>query len=494
MWGGNMDISLETLINTVSRYNLYGIDKIKKAYEYAKIKHTGQYRESGEEYITHPLAVAIILARLNADTDTICAGLLHDVIEDTNTTQEDIAAEFGQSVATLVMGVTNLTKLSISDKNRLDIANLRKLMLGMARDVRILIIKLADRLHNMMTLQYKKNPLKQQKKSLETLDIYVPIAENLGLYNVKTDLEDKCFMFLKPDEYKRTSEKRDNYLRATASLVQEVSEKVSTILTSSEIPNTIKFRLKSVYGIYKSKGNLEDIHDLLAFKIILDNIEDCYLSLRYIHGEYKPISGCFHDYIACPKPNHYQGLHTTVLSPDSRLMQMQMKTAQMEKVGEYGITDYWHGDDETGFKRMQDALEAEYPFFKSVIEANKLANSNAEFINLIKSEIFAEKVSVLTKEGKIIDDLTKGSTVVDFAYRIHSEIGNHMIVAIVNGKPVSFDYQLKDNDQVRIITDEFAEGPTKEWLEFAKTARARKKIREFLNKQKRNGQSRTRSL
>lgn len=494
MWGGNMDISLETLINTVSRYNLYGTDKIKKAYEYAKIKHTGQYRESGEEYITHPLAVAIILARLNADTDTICAGLLHDVIEDTNTTQEDIAAEFGQSVATLVMGVTNLTKLSISDKNRLDIANLRKLMLGMARDVRILIIKLADRLHNMMTLQYKKNPLKQQKKSLETLDIYVPIAENLGLYNVKTDLEDKCFMFLKPDEYKRTSEKRDNYLRATASLVQEVSEKVNTILTSSEIPNTIKFRLKSVYGIYKSKGNIEDIHDLLAFKIILDNIEDCYLSLRYIHDEYKPISGYFHDYIACPKPNHYQGLHTTVLSPDSRLMQMQMKTAQMEKVGEYGITDYWHGDDETGFKRMQDALEAEYPFFKSVIEANKLANSNAEFINLIKSEIFAEKVSVLTKEGKIIDDLTKGSTVVDFAYRIHSEIGNNMIVAIVNGKPVSFDYQLKDNDQVRIITDEFAEGPTKEWLEFAKTARARKKIREFLNKQKRNGQSRTRSL
>lgn len=489
-----MEVSLELLKNTVARYNLAGLEKICKAYDYAKQKHSGQYRESGEEYITHPLAVAIILAKLNADTDTICSGLLHDVIEDTNTTREDIVAEFGESVATLVMGVTNLTKMSIANKISLDNANLRKLILGMTKDIRILIIKLADRLHNMMTLQYKKNPSKQQKKSLETLDIYVPMAENLGLYDIKTELEDKCFMFLKPDEYQSVNDKRCKYLHDTGKLVQEVTESVNRILTSNEIPNTVKFRLKSVYGIYRSKGNLEDIHDLLAFKIILDDIDDCYLSLRHIHQEYKPFPSYFHDYIASPKPNHYQALHTTVLGPESRLLQMQMKTAKMEKVAKYGITDYWHGDADDGFKQMQDALKNEYPFFKSVIEANKMADSNVEFVNLIKSEIFAEKVKVLTMDGKEIDDLAKGATIVDFAYRIHSEIGEHMVIGIVNGKPVPLDYQLKDNDQVRIVTDDAAEGPTKEWLNFAQTARARKKIREYLNRQKRNGQLRTRSL
>lgn len=486
-----MTVSFDELLHLVSRYNLSGVDKITKAYEFAKEKHAGQYRESGEEYITHPLAVAIILAKLNADTATICAGLLHDTIEDTATTREDIIAEFGENVATLVMGVTNLTKLSISDKNMLDIANLRKLMLGITRDVRILIIKLADRLHNMMTLQYKKNPIKQQKKSLETLDIYVPIAENLGLYNVKVELEDKCFMFLKPDEYQRTSDIRNTYLQDVASLIQEVIDKTTKILMANKIPNTIKFQLKSIYGIYKSHSSLDSIHDLLAFKIILDSIDACYLSLRYVHKEYKPISPYFRDYIAVPKPNHYQALHTTVIGPESRLMQMQMKTAQMEKVAQYGITDYWHGDEKSNFD-MQEAIENEYPFFKSVIEANKLANSNTEFINLIRSEIFAEKVSVLTMDGKIIDDLAKGSTVIDFAYRIHSEIGNQMVVALVNGKVVSLDYVLEDNDKVRIITDENATGPTKEWLNYAKTARARKKIHEYLNHQKRDGQSRKR--
>ena len=288
MWGGNVNVSLETLITNVSRYNISGINKIKKAYEYAKLKHAGQYRESGEEYITHPLAVAIILARLNADTDTICAGLLHDVIEDTNATKEDIAAEFGESVAILVMGVTNLTKMSISDKNSLNNANLRKLILGMTKDVRILIIKLADRLHNMMTLQYKKNPEKQQRKSLETFDIYVPIAENLGLYSVKNDLEDKCFMFLMPDKYYKVEEERKSIEESTCKMVQEVITKINDILTDNNIPNTVKFRLKNIYGIFKSlfsNDSLEDIHDLLAFKIILDDIDLPVGTLRYkAHG------------------------------------------------------------------------------------------------------------------------------------------------------------------------------------------------------------------
>ena len=487
-----MEISLEYLLELVSKYNVAETKTICRAYNFAKDKHSGQYRESGEEYINHPLAVAILLASIKADADTICAGLLHDVIEDTSTTKEEIAAEFGDSVATLVMGVTNLTKMSIADKNSLDNANIRKLILGMAKDIRIIIIKLADRLHNMRTLQYKQDLEKQQKKSLETLSIYVPIAENLGLYNVKTELEDKCFMFLQPDKYRKTLEDRRQIERLTANLVKDVIEKVTEILNASDIPNTIKYRLKSVYGIYKSNNSLENIRDLLAFKIILDDIDDCYLSLGHVHEKYKPFTQYFKDYIANPKSNHYQALHTIVLGPESRLLQMQMKTAHMEKVGEYGITDYWHGDDETGFKHMQESLN-EYPFFHSVIEANKLANNNSEFVELIKGEVFAEKINVLTMDGQVID-ITKGATALDFAYRIHSEIGDKVVAVIVNGKLEPLNYTLKDGDQVRIIPDENAEGPNKEWLNYAKTTRARKKIREYLNKQKRDGQSRERPL
>lgn len=491
-----MEVSLDYLLSAVSKYNLKGLEKITKAYNYAFEKHYNQYRESGDPYITHPLAVAIILAHINADTDTICAGLLHDVIEDTPTTKEDIEAEFGKTVATLVMGVTNLTRASINDKISLSNANLRKLILGVNKDVRILIIKLADRLHNMMTLQYKKDPEKQKKKSVETLGIYVPIAENLGLYNIKTDLEDKCFMFLMPDKYQKHSEMRDKYDKLTTEFVEEVSNRINKVLLASDIPNTVKFRLKSVYGIFKSllsKGSIEDINDLLAFKIILDDIDACYLSLRHIHEEYKPLTKYFKDYIALPKPNHYQALHTTVVGPENYLLQMQMKTAQMEKVAQYGITDFWHGDDSSGAKHMQEALENEYPFYQSILEANKMAENNQEFVDLIKGEVFAEKVQVFTMDGTLIDDLVKGATAIDFAYRIHSEIGDNMAAVIVNGTSVGLDYTLKDGDQVRIVTDSNAPGPTKEWLSIAKTARARKKIREYLNKQKRNGQSLTRS-
>lgn len=491
-----MEVSLDYLITTVSKYNLKGLDKIRKAYDFAALAHKNQYRESGEPYITHPLAVSILLARINADVDTICAGLLHDVIEDTPTTKEDIEANFGSTVATLVMGVTNLTRASISNKASLDNANIRKLMLGVNKDVRIIIIKLADRLHNMMTLQYKKDPEKQKKKSVETLGIYVPIAESLGLYDVKTELEDKCFMFLMPEKYHKYSDERKKYDELTSGLAEEVAIKINQVLLDNDIPNTVKYRLKNVYGIFKSlvnKGSIEDIHDLLAFKIILDDIDACYLSLRHVHEEYKPIPKYFKDYIAVPKPNHYQAIHTTVLGPESHIMQMQMKTAQMEKIAKYGITDFWHGDDSIGAKEMQNALKQEYPIYHHIIEANKMAGSNQEFVDLIKGEVFAEKVQVFTMDGAQVDDLVKGSTVIDFAYRIHSEIGDKMAAVLVNGVNVNFDYTLKDGDQVRIITDESAAGPTEEWLNIAKTARAKKKIREYLNRQKRNGQKLTRS-
>ena len=492
-----MEVSLDYLITTVSKYNLKGLDKIRKAYDFAALAHKNQYRESGEPYITHPLAVSILLARINADVDTICAGLLHDVIEDTPTTKEDIEAYFGSTVATLVMGVTNLTRASISNKASLDNANIRKLMLGVNKDVRIIIIKLADRLHNMMTLQYKKDPEKQKKKSLETIEIYVPIADNLGLYNIKSELEDKCFMFLMPEKYQEIIEKRNDVQVKLQDFIIEVIVRINKILESNGINNLVRFRLKGVYPLFKSlteKNSLEDIHDLLAFKIILDDIDACYLSLRHIHEEFKPLAQYFKDYISCPKRNHYQALHTTVLSRDSRYLQMQLKTLTMEKVALYGITTYWQGSEKFDFAKMQEALINEYPFFQSVNEANKMADNNREFVELIKGEILAEKVTVYTMDGTIIDDLVNGSTVIDFAYLIHSEIGDKMAAAIVNGVSVNFDYALKNGDQVRIITDKNALGPSEEWLKIAKSARARKKIREYLNKQKRNGQSRVRSL
>ena len=305
---------------------------------------------------------------------------------------------------------------------------------------------LADRLHNMMTLQYKKNLEKQQMKAMETLSIYVPIAEALGLYKVKCDLEDKCFMFLKPNEYEKYTDIRNRYQESTRNLVAEVTSRINEVLLANDIPNTIKFRLQNVYGIFKSlmlRESLEDIHDFLAFKIILDDIDACYLSLRHVHETFKPLTQYFKDYISLPKQNHYQALHTTVIGPESKIFQMQLKTASMEKVALYGITDFWHGDEDVGAKEMQASLKENYHFYKAVLEINKLASSNQEFVELMKDEVFAEKIHVFTKDGVLIDDLAKGATALDFAYRIHSDIGDSMVAALVNGKSVNYDYKHK---------------------------------------------------
>lgn len=486
-----MDISFESLIDLVSKYNISGIAKIRKAYSYAADKHDGQYRESGEPYINHPLAVAILLASLNADTDTICAGLLHDIIEDTNATKKDIAEEFGEPVAILVEGVTNLTKKSISDKSLQDNANLCKLInLGIYQDARILIIKLADRLHNMMTLQYKKDTTKQQKKAIETLDFYVPIADFLGLHRFKNDLEDRCFFSLKPDEYQQVTEMRRKYEKDVEEIVEETIQKINFILDKNDIPNSVYFRLKSAYGIFKDlvkKHPIDEILDLLVFKIIVDDIDDCYLALRYIHEIFKPLPGTFEDYIAVSMPNGGQELRTGVLGFARKIMQMRMKTADMEKYSQYGVTNLWH---DVAAKSMQDALTKGNKIYTWIDEAMKMSDNDQEFLTWLKWDVFAEeKVRVITKDGDVIDDLPKGSTIIDFAYRIHTEIGNSALGATVNGNLENLDYVLKDGDKIGIITDQNAIGPTEEWLSIAKTARAKKKIREYLNKQKRSGQS-----
>ena len=385
-----MEISLENLINMVARYNLTGIEKIKKAYEYAKMKHAGQYRESGEEYITHPLAVAIILANLNADTDTICAGLLHDVIEDTNTTQKDIAAEFGSSVATLVMGVTNLTKLSISDKNSLDIANLRKLMLGMARDVRILIIKLADRLHNMRTL-WATPPDRQKVKAKEALEILAPIAHHLGIHKIKSELEDLALRYLKPDVFYDIAEKLNKTKLERDRTVVEMQQEVSDLLTEHHINHEIKGRAKCIYSIYNklNKGKkFSDIYDLLALRILVHTEQECYLALGIIHSKFRPLPKRFKDYIAMPKPNMYQSLHTTVFGIDGYLFEIQIRTYDMDEVAENGIASHWAYKENKGSNKtanLQSTTEQKLQFFKSIIDLSKDKMSSEEFVNSVKA-------------------------------------------------------------------------------------------------------------
>ena len=482
-----MKVKLEDLLLLVAKYDKFSLAKIKKAYLYATDKHSHQFRESGEPYIIHPLSVALILAQLNADADTICAGLLHDVIEDTDTKKEEIIEEFGETVATLVMGVTNLTKMSFYDKKTIDNANLRKLILGMTKDVRIIIIKLADRLHNMMTLQYKKNVLKQQAKSIETMEIYVPIAQYLGLDNIKTELEDRCFMYLKPENYKEISEIRNNLEKRTENLKKEVILKINKILNYHNIDSEVRFRLKGIYSIFKcflKNENLDEIHDLLAFIVVLNDIDDCYISLRYIHENFKHIPKYLKDYIGQPKQNLYRAVHTTVVGPNNKLIQMQLKTHNMDQIAQYGITEFWHDDIKNGTSKMQESLKTQYPLFRYIIEANKMANNNQEFGNLLKGEL-AEKIEVLANDGNIIE-IAEGSTPIDFAYKIHSELGNNMAAALVNGNYVAFNYPLKKGDRVRIITDISATGPTEEWLHWSVTERAHKKIREFLNHQKRD--------
>ena len=480
-------ISFDSLLKNFSKYNLVGIPKVRKAYEFAKLKHDGQYRASGEEYITHPLNVANILTQLCADTDTICAALLHDVVEDTDTSLEDIKAEFGETVARLVEGVTNLTKLSFSNKESFNNANIRKVILGMAKDVRIVLIKIADRLHNMKTLEYKK-PEKQKLKSMETLEIYAPLARDLGLHDIKCDLEDNSFMYLMPDLYKKTKDERDKIENESRKMVKEISEKLNFILNEQHIPNIIKFRLKSIYSIFRdmlSKGlsDITDLHNLFMFSIILDNINDCYISLRYIHENFAQINGGMSDYIGTPKGNHYRAFHTTVVGPEEKLLLMILKTYDMDETARNGIAEFWFSDSNEAFSHMQDSLTSSQ-FFRDIVDVNRMASNNKEFLDLIKGEIFAEKINVFTMGGKPML-IVNGATAIDFAYQIHTEIGNKMVAVIVNGKSVGFDYVLKKDDRVRIITDPLAEGPSESWLGIAKTARAKKKIKEFIkNKNK----------
>ena len=477
------NITLQDLLEKLKEYNPDEIEIVKKAYNYADNLHSGQMRQSGEPYISHPLNVAYILAEMHADRDTICAGLLHDTLEDTNITKEDISHDFNQNVANLVDGVTKLSKMNFSSKQDQNYANTRKIITGITEDVRIIIIKLADRLHNMRTLQFKSE-FKQKENALETMEIFVPLAYYIGAYRIKSELEDLSLQYLKPDMYKKITERKMRLEESCDECLKEMLYKIEALLNAKNIPNEIKIRTKNIYGIYKrlNEGHkLSDIHDLLALKIMVDEVENCYYTLGMIHKEYHPINDKFKDYICNPKTNMYQSLHTTVFGPDDRLVQTQIRTFDMDKVASFGLTAYW--DEQKGKARdvMQEDLKQKFQFFKSLTEINSMFGDNQQFVNQVKTELFADRVYVYTTKGDIIE-LPKGATPIDFAYKIHTDIGNTMVGVFVNDEFVPIDYVLKNKDRVRIVTDDLSFGPREDWIDKAQTSLTKRKIRDFNKK------------
>ncbi len=473
-------ITFQDLLSKVLEYSPEDAEIVSKAYDYAATFHEGQLRQSGEPYIIHPLNVAYILADMHADADTICAGLLHDTLEDTNATKEDIAYYFNQNVASLVDGVTKLSKMNFSSKQARNYANTRKIITGITEDVRIIIIKLADRLHNMRTLEFKSE-FKQKENAIETMEIFVPLAYYIGAYRIKSELEDLSLRYLKSDTYKRIEEKKISVEQLSEDCLTEMLSKIEMLLSNKNIPNEIKIRTKNIYGIYKrlSEGHkLSDIHDLLALKVMVDDIENCYRTLGVVHSQYPPVNDKFKDYICNPKTNMYQSLHTTVFAPDDRLVQTQIRTFEMDKVASFGLTAYWDLKKCDARDAMQDELKQKFQFFKSLTEINSMFGDNQEFVAQVKSELFADKVYVYTTKGNIIE-LPKGATVIDFAYKIHTDIGNTMVGAFVNDEFVPVDYVLHNKDRVRIVTNDFSFGPREDWINKVQTSLAKRKIREF---------------
>ncbi|MBR1376620.1 MAG: bifunctional (p)ppGpp synthetase/guanosine-3',5'-bis(diphosphate) 3'-pyrophosphohydrolase [Bacilli bacterium] len=461
------------------------LDIIKKAYEYALEKHFGQKRLTGEDYIVHPLSVAYILSNIKADKETICAGLLHDVLEDTNTTEEEMKKIFGDTITTIVSGVTKINSISFKGgETEASIANQRKILVGLTEDVRVIIVKLADRLDNMRTLWVHPEE-KQKKKARETLDILVPIAHRLGMSSIKSELEELCLRYLKPDVYFDVVEKLNQSKAERDDLVLKMQNDVSELLNEHGIKHEIKGRAKSIYSIYKKLDTgkrFSDIYDLLALRVFVDTEADCYQALGIIHSKFKPIPKRFKDYIAMPKTNMYQSLHTTVFGIEDHLFEIQIRTYEMDEVAEHGIASHWSYKEHKSMNSaaMQNEMEHKLQFFRSIIDLKNEEDDDASFVNSVKEE-FKDTIYVFTPKGDVIE-LPAGSTPIDFAYRVHTNVGEKMVGAIVNNQIVPLDYELKDNDIIKINTNKNSLGPNREWLNMAKTPAAKNKIKSFFNK------------
>ena len=455
------------------------LEEIKKAYEFAKEKHDGQKRISGEDYIIHPLNVAYILSEIHADSKTIAAALLHDTIEDCNVEKEQLEELFGLEVAKLVESITKINKLNFTGDTDAMIANQRKILIGLTEDVRVIILKLADRLHNMRTL-WALSLEKQKENARETLDIFTPIAHRLGINSIKSELEDLSLRYLKPDVYyeiveklNKTKVERDNY-------IAEMMESVSKILNEHNIKHQIKGRSKSIYSIYNklSKGkSFNEIYDLLALRVFVDTEAECYQALGLIHSKFRPIPKRFKDYIAMPKTNMYQSLHTTVFGIDGQLFEIQIRTYEMDKVAENGIASHWSYKE--GKSNMQSEMEQKLQFFRVIMEL-KNEESDEHFVNSVKEDVLKDTIYVFTPMGDVIE-LPNGSTPIDFAYRVHSKVGDTMVGAIVNNTIVPLNYKLQDNDIVKINTSKNST-PSQEWINIAKTTQAKNKIKSYFNK------------
>ena len=479
------DITFYDLIEKVRKYNddEDELRIIEKAYNYAKEKHFTQKRITGDDYITHPLNVAYILTDVNADYKAICAALLHDTIEDSDGSFQEIEKLFGYDIANLVECVTKINRINFNSDSEQMAANQRKILVGLASDVRVLIIKLADRLHNMRTL-YVFSPEKQQRKARETLEILTPVAHRLGMYKIKSELEDLCLRYLNPSAYFDILEKLNYKKTEMDEAVGKMLDEVSSLLKEHGIRHEIKGRSKSVYSIYNklSKGrSFNDIYDILALRVLVDTEQECYLALGLIHSKYKPVPKRFKDYIAMPKSNFYQSLHTTVFGIDGMLFEIQIRTYDMDRVAEYGIASHWSYKEHTSGD-SKDAMDQKLAIFRNIIELNEDSSTPEEFISSVKKYIlFNDSIFVYTPKGDVIE-LPNGSTTVDFAYKVHSEVGDKMVGAIVNDNIVPFDYVLKTGDIIKINTSRLSNGPNKDWLNFVVTSQAKNKIKGFYSK------------
>ena len=483
------EVLYEELIASVKKYHpSTDISMIQKAYEVAREAHKDQKRKSGEPYIIHPLCVAIILADLELDKETIVAGLLHDAVEDTWMTIEEVEKEFSAEVALLVDGVTKLGQLSYSaDKVELQAENLRKMFLAMAKDIRVILIKLADRLHNMRTLQYMR-PEKQQEKARETMDIYAPIAMRLGISKIKVELDDLSLKYLKPDVYYDLVDKVALRKSERQEFVNNIVKQVKQHMDEASIKAQVDGRIKHFFSIYKKMVNqdktIDQIYDLFAVRILVDTVKDCYAALGVIHEMYKPIPGRFKDYIAMPKPNMYQSLHTTLIGPTGQPFEIQIRTYEMHRTAEYGIAAHWkykEASNNGGAAAPMTVTEEEkLSWLRQILEWQRDMSDNKEFMSLLKSDLdlFSDTVFCFTPTGDV-KNLPNGSTPIDFAYSIHSAVGNKMIGAKVNGKLVPIDYVIQNGDRIEVLTSQNSKGPSRDWLNIVKSTQAKNKINQW---------------
>ncbi len=485
------EVLFEELIKKIKLYHPSDdLSMVERAYEIARDAHKDQKRKSGEPYIIHPLCVGIILAELELDKESIIAGILHDVVEDTVMTEEELAEIFGKEVALLVDGVTKLTQLNWSaDKVEMQAENLRKMFLAMAKDIRVILIKLSDRLHNMRTLQYMK-PEKQKEKARETIEIYAPLADRLGISKIKIELDDLALRYLEPEVFKDLEEKIALTSEARQDFINDIITEIKTHMTNSEIESEVNGRVKHFFSIYKKmvkqSKTLDQIYDIFAVRIITDSVKDCYAALGVIHELYTPIPGRFKDYIAMPKPNMYQSLHTTLIGKNGHPFEIQIRTVEMHRTAEFGIAAHWKYKESGSGEAAAGAEDKKLSWLREILEWQQDNTDNKEFMSMVKSDLdmFGDSVYCFTPSGDV-KALPNGSTPIDFAYAIHSAVGNKMVGARVNGKLVNIDYVLQNGDRVEVMTSQNSKGPSRDWLKIIKSSQAKNKINAWFKQERR---------